>query len=197
MKPVYFESAPEFSKWLGSHGGSSSELLVGFYKKDSDRGTITYREALDEALCFGWIDGVRRSVDQESYCIRFTPRRPGSIWSRINIKKAQKLKDLGRMHPAGLQAFAARRPDRSGLYSFENAPRELQASFQREFKRNKPAWTFFQDRPPWYRRVASFWVMSAKKEETRRRRLATLIADSAKGRSIKPLTRPMPSSARR
>jgi uncharacterized protein YdeI (YjbR/CyaY-like superfamily) len=197
MKPVYFKSAPEFCKWLECHGGSSSELLVGFYKKDSGRGTITYQEALDEALCFGWIDGVRRSVDQESYCIRFTPRRPGSIWSRINIKKAQKLKDLGRMHPAGLQAFAARRPYRSGLYSFENAPRELQASFQREFKRNKPAWTFFQDRPPWYRRVASFWVMSAKKEETRRRRLATLIADSAIGRSIKPLTRPMPSPARR
>jgi uncharacterized protein YdeI (YjbR/CyaY-like superfamily) len=192
MKPVHFKSAAKFRDWLADQGETASELLVGLYKKGSGKGGITYREALDEALCFGWIDGVRRSLDQNSYSIRFTPRRTRSVWSRVNIKRAVELKELGRMRSTGLKAFDARTPERSGIYSFENSPRKLEGRYAKEFKVNKTAWTFFQTRAPWYRRTASFWVMSAKKEETRRRRLATLIADSAQGRPIGPLRRPVP-----
>ncbi len=188
-KPIFFKSASEFSDWLDQYGKSVAELLVGLYHKRSGKAGLTYQEALDAALCFGWIDGVRRSEDENSYSIRFTPRRAASVWSRANIKRAEALRELGRMRPAGLKAFEARSPHRSGLYSFENAPRELSARYRREFKSYKTAWAFFQSRPPWYRRVASFWVMSAKKEETRHRRFATLMADSAAGRSIKPLAR--------
>jgi len=190
MKPVYFRSPADFSDWLDRHGSTVPELMVGLYRKESGRETITYPEAVDVALCFGWIDGVRRCVDQHSYCIRFTPRKARSIWSKINIKRAENLRNLGLMRPAGLKVFEARSHERSGIYSFENAPRELEPVYQRELQRDKRAWAYFQSRPPWYQRTASFWVMSAKKAETRHHRLAILIADSAKGRTIKPLTRP-------
>jgi uncharacterized protein YdeI (YjbR/CyaY-like superfamily) len=192
---LYFETAAQFRDWLMDHWDCASDLVLGFHNKNSRKSGITYRQAVDEALCFGWIDGVRRSVDEHRYTVRFTPRRARSIWSRINIQRVQELKRLGRMVPAGLKAFEARRPERSGIYSFENRPRQLQPAYEAEFKSNVAAWAFFQSRAPWYQRTASFWVMSAKKEETRRKRLATLIADSAQKRPIKPLTR-SPRTAR-
>jgi uncharacterized protein YdeI (YjbR/CyaY-like superfamily) len=186
-EPRFFRSAEAFRRWLESHHGRQDELLVGFYKKDSGCGGITYPEALDEALCFGWIDGVRRRVDDVSYSIRFTPRRKRSIWSRVNLKRVEALEALGKMHAAGLAALARREPERTGVYSFEDRPRELDPAYEAEFKHHPEAWANFQARAPYYRRTAIFWVMSAKKEETRRRRLATLIQDSAKGRLIPPL----------
>lgn len=159
-------------------------MWVGFYKKDSGRGGLNYAEALDEALCFGWIDGVRKRVDEFSYTQRFTPRKPRSNWSLINIRHAERLKKAGRMRPAGLKAFAACEPAKAGVYSFENKPRELLPALQRQFKSDKAAWRFFQQQPPGYRRVAGFWVMSAKREETRQRRLARLMSDSRHGRRL-------------
>src|SRR6185369_7952462 len=156
------------------------EILVGFHKKNSGKKSITYAEALDEALCFGWIDGVRRNFDETSYTIRFTPRKPRSIWSLVNVRHVERLQKEGRMHPAGTAAFERRTPERTGIYSFENRPRELSAEFQKEFRKNKPAWEFFQKQPPGYKRLMSFWVMSAKKDETRMARLKRLIESSAK-----------------
>jgi len=192
MKPVFFESPAHFHAWLDASHQSCAELWVGFYKKASGKPSITYPEALDEALCFGWIDGVRKSVDSDAYTIRFTPRKPKSQWSAVNIKRAQKLADAGRMHPAGREAFA-RVEDQPRKYSYEQ---RHQASFQREqerqFRANRKAWDFFQRQPPWYRRTTTFWVISAQKEETGQKRLATLIKDSEQGRPIKPLARPVP-----
>src|SRR5262249_49080212 len=142
----------------------------------------------DEALCFGWIDGVRRNLDEMSYTIRFTPRKPRSIWSLINVKHVERLRKEGRMHAAGLEAFAKRDPKRTGIYAFENRPRELSPEYAKQFARNKAAWEFFQSQPPGYKRTVSFWVMDAKKEETRIRRLEQLIDSSAKGVRIGLLT---------
>lgn len=157
---------------------------MGFYKKDSGKVGITYHEALDEALCFGWIDGVRKSVNALSYTNRFTPRKARSTWSLINTKRAKELKQLGRMHAAGLKALGTRTAKRSGIYSFENAPRKLASDLERIFQMNTQAWLFFQSQPPGYQRVACWWVMSAKREETRQRRLARLIKDSARGERL-------------
>ncbi len=145
---------------------------------------------MDEVLCFGWIDGIRKSVDALSYMIRFTPRRPTGIWSTRNISRVRELTRLGLMQPAGLKAFEARTKERSGVYSFEQKSHILDRTYERKLKANKKAWAFFQARPPWYRRTASFWIMSAKEEETGVRRLATLIEDCAKGRTLGPLTHP-------
>jgi len=190
MRPMFFESAAQFRAWLDTSHQKFAELWVGFYKKSSGRPSITYPEALDEALCFGWIDGVRRKVASDAYTIRFTPRRPRSQWSAVNLQRAQKLADAGRMHPAGREAFAGAR-DQPRKYSYEQ---RQQASFQREqerqFRANRKAWDFFQSQPPWYRRTATFWVISAQKEETRQKRLDTLIKDCERGRPIKPLARP-------
>jgi uncharacterized protein YdeI (YjbR/CyaY-like superfamily) len=180
MKPKFFNSRERFREWLERHHASAKEILVGFHKKNSGKKSITYAEALDEALCFGWIDGVRRNFDETSYTIRFTPRKPRSIWSLVNVRHVERLQKEGRMHPAGTAAFERRTPERSGIYSFENRPRELSAEFQKEFRKNKPAWEFFQKQPPGYKRLMSFWVMSAKKEETRIARLKRLIESSAK-----------------
>ncbi len=180
MKVLFFKSQSECRRWLEHNHAKTTEQWFGFYKKSSGKRGITYHQALDEALCFGWIDGLRRSLDQESYIQRFTPRRPKSIWSLINIKRARELRKLGRMKPAGLKAFAARRPEKSGVYSFENVPRELSDDLKKRFKKNPAAWNYFQNRPPGFRRTVTFWVMSAKKEETRLRRLAALIEDSEK-----------------
>jgi uncharacterized protein YdeI (YjbR/CyaY-like superfamily) len=157
---------------------------MGFYKKSSGQPSITYPEALDEALCFGWIDGIRKAVDESRYTIRFAPRKPGSIWSNVNIKRANELIALGRMMPAGLAAFEARKQEKSGVYSYENRPRQLSAEYEQKFRANQKAWEFFQSQAPYYRRTASAWVMTAKKEETHMRRLATLIEDSAQGRRL-------------
>ena len=184
MKLKFFKSATDFRLWLEANHASVSELWIGFYKKDSGKGGLTYPEALDEVLCFGWIDGIRKRVDDLSFTQRFTPRKPRSIWSRININHVERLKKTGRMVPAGLKAFAAREPERSGVYSFENAPRKLATADQRQFKADKAAWQFFQQQPPGYQRLAIWYVVSAKKPETRERRLARLITDSRTGRRL-------------
>jgi uncharacterized protein YdeI (YjbR/CyaY-like superfamily) len=184
MNPHYFTSPIKFHQWLEKHHATSSELLVGFYKVGSGKPSIAYQEALDEALCFGWIDGIRKSVDEERYTIRFTPRKPTSNWSNVNIKRMQELIAAGRVQPAGLAAFEARTAAKSGVYTYENRPRQLPPEYEKIFRKNKPAWAFFQSQAPYYQRTACGWVMSAKKEETRLRRLATLIEDSAQGRRL-------------
>ena len=190
MNPTFFATPSEFRTWLEEHHERSRELWVGFYKKSSGKPSITWPEAVDEALCFGWIDGLRKSIDAVSYTIRFTPRKPRSIWSAVNVKRARELTSLGLMHPAGLKAFEARVEAKSGIYSYEQASgAELDVADERQFRANKQAWDFFQAQAAWYRRTAIRWVISAKRDETRRRRLATLIDDSAQGRTIAPLTR--------
>jgi uncharacterized protein YdeI (YjbR/CyaY-like superfamily) len=190
MKVVFFPTPGGFQRWLEESHQRRDELWVGFYRKSSGKPSITYPEAVDEALCFGWIDGVRRKVNDNAYTVRFTPRTPKSQWSTVNIKKAQKLSGAGRMRPAGLEAFAGAH-HQPRKYSYEQ---RNQASFSAEqehhFRSNRKAWHFFQAQPPWYRRTATFWVVSAKQEETRQKRLATLIFDSAHGQPIKPLRRP-------
>jgi uncharacterized protein YdeI (YjbR/CyaY-like superfamily) len=188
MKPTFFPSPADFRNWLAENHASARELLVGFYKKDSGRPSITWPESVDEALCFGWIDGVRKSVDAASYTIRFTPRKPTSIWSAVNIRRVGVLIDDGRMQPAGLKAFQARRENKSGVYSYEQRRDELEEPYAGILKKNKTAWTFFQSQPPSYRKAAGWWVISAKREETRLKRLETIIQDSAAGRRIAQMT---------
>jgi uncharacterized protein YdeI (YjbR/CyaY-like superfamily) len=181
MDAHYFASPAEFRAWLEENHASASELLVGFYKQPG-RG-LAYQDALDLALSFGWIDGVRRKVDDQRWTIRFSPRRRRSIWSGVNVKRVEELTALGLMHPAGLEAFAARDAARSGIYSYER-PQTLDTACEQLLRDHPEAWQFWQAQPPWYRRTASSWVMSAKREDTRRRRLATLIDDSARHRRI-------------
>ncbi|HKV35889.1 MAG TPA: YdeI/OmpD-associated family protein [Pyrinomonadaceae bacterium] len=184
MKPKFFATQEKFREWLEKNHASATELLVGFHKKSSGKKSITYAEALDEALCFGWIDGVRRSLDETSYEQRFTPRRARSIWSLVNVKHIERLKKDGRMHAAGLAAYEQRDPKRTGIYAFENAPRELSAEYEKEFRKTKGAWEYFQTYPPYLKKTVSYWVMSAKKEETRLARLRRLIECSARGERI-------------
>ena len=184
MKVAFFPSAPEFRRWLEENHDKVSELWIGFYKKDSGKTGLTYPEAVDEALCFGWIDGIKKRVDEFSYMHRFTPRKAKSTWSLINIRRAEGLKKLGRMAPPGLKAFDARDSRESGVYSFENRPQKLDAVFEKEFRANRKAWEFFKAQPPGYQRTARWWVISVKREETRWRRLACLMDDSAKGRRL-------------
>lgn len=183
-EPVTFVSAARFRAWLRTNHGKATELLVRIRKVDSAQDGITYAEALDEALCYGWIDGVRRRIDDDSFSIRFTPRKPKSIWSRINVAHVARLKAAGRMQAAGLAAFAAREKHRTGIYSFEQAAKELPVGYQSRFRADRAAWTWYQAQAPWYRRVTTHWVVSAKREETRERRLAQLIASSARGQII-------------
>lgn len=190
MQIKFFATPATLRTWLEKNHGKAHELWVGFYKKSSGKPSITWPEAVDQLLCFGWIDGVRKSVDDESYTIRVTPRKPRSVWSAINLKRVEELTKMGLMHPAGLAVFQARDPKKSGLYSFENRPQKLAPKYEKKLRANKKAWEFFQAQPPWYRRTASWWVSNAKKEETRLKRLATLIADSAQGKTIAPLKRP-------
>jgi uncharacterized protein YdeI (YjbR/CyaY-like superfamily) len=194
MKPIFFASPAAFRQWLEKHHDTTDELLVGFHKKGSGKPSITWPESVDAALCFGWIDGVRRRIDDVSYSIRFTPRRRRSIWSVVNIRRAHALTEMGLMHAAGLEAFAARDEKLSAVYSFEQrTAAKLGAAYERQFRANKGAWTFFQAQPPGYRKTATFWVVSAKREETRLKRLAKLIDDSAHERSISPLIRVRPA----
>ena len=189
MKIEFFKSPGDFRKWLEKHHATTQELWVGYYKKSSGQPSITWPESVDEALCFGWIDGIRKSVDELSYTIRFTPRRPSSIWSAVNIKRAQALTDEGLMQPAGLQAFQVRKENRSGIYSYEQRSDKLDAPYEKRLKQNKAAWDFFQAQPLSYRKAASWWVVNAKKEETRLKRLEKLVEDSAHGRTIPQFTR--------
>jgi uncharacterized protein YdeI (YjbR/CyaY-like superfamily) len=190
MKPSFFKSAAAFHAWLARHHGSETELLVGFHKVATGKATMTYREALDEALAFGWIDGVRRRLDEESYTIRFTPRKPTSIWSAVNIKRVKELTAAGRMMPSGLAAFAKRDERRSAIYSYERDHAELDRDARRAFSENPEALTFYAAQAPCYRRTTAHWLMSAKRPETRARRLRTLIDYSARGERIPMLTPP-------
>lgn len=190
MEPKYFRDAAAFRRWLEKHHAAAAELWVGFYKKGATRRGITYAEAVDEALCFGWIDGVRNGIDAERYTNRFTPRRPRSNWSDVNTRRVEELIAEGRMHPAGLAAFESREAARSGVYSFENrGASTLTPEQQARFRRNKAAWNFFEAQPPGYRKTAIWWVVSARREETREKRLTTLIDDSANGLRIAMLRR--------
>jgi uncharacterized protein YdeI (YjbR/CyaY-like superfamily) len=185
MAPLFFATPAAFRRWLKAHHSRERELLVGFYKKGSGRSSITWSESVDEALCVGWIDGVRRRIDDESHSIRFSQRRSASIWSSINIQKMAKLIREGRVLPAGLKAFKLRSEKKSGIYSYEQRKAaRLDKASEKEFRSHKPAWEFFGKQAPSYRRMATWWVVSARKDETRRKRLARLIAVSAKLRRI-------------
>ena len=181
MKAVYFATPAAFGKWLGSNHGSEAEILVGFYKRGSGKPSMTWPQSVDEALCFGWIDGIRRRVDDERYTIRFTPRQAGSIWSAVNIRRVEALTRDGRMRRAGVKAFEARSAARSRVYSYEQEHEGLSEPYAGALKKNAAARKYFESRGAWYRKRASWWVMSAKKEETRQARLAKLVAASARG----------------
>jgi uncharacterized protein YdeI (YjbR/CyaY-like superfamily) len=195
-RPRFFATPAAFRGWLERHHERSTELLVGFWKFGTGRPSLTWPESVDQALCFGWIDGVRRALDADRYIIRFTPRKARSRWSLVNQRRAEALIEAGRMAPAGLRAWKAR-PDRADAgYSFETrAGRRLPRALDLSFRARPDAWQWFQARPPGYRRTALHWVLSAKREETRARRLATLVECSAAGRPIPPLART--SSSRR
>jgi uncharacterized protein YdeI (YjbR/CyaY-like superfamily) len=188
--PRFFRNGSEWRQWLERHHAKADELWVGFHKKASGKPSMTWAESVDEALCFGWIDGIRKSVGENSYKIRFTPRRASSNWSLVNTKRVGQLTKLGRMHPAGLEAFAARKEKRSGVYAYEQRKSaSLDPQQEKRFRANKRAWDFFRSQPPSYTKTAIWWVVSAKRDETRERRLDTLIDDSANGRRIGPLQR--------
>ena len=187
-KIVHFSSPEEFRKWLAKNHASATELFVGFYKTASAKKGATYAQALDEALCFGWIDGVRRSVDSDSYMIRFTLRKPKSIWSLVNVRHVKRLQKAGKMAEPGLKAFALREKQRTGIYSFEQKRPGLSTKFKKLFRANGPAWKFLSRQAPWYQRTAGYWVSSAKHEETRMRRLAKLMEVSANGQRLDQLT---------
>jgi len=181
---TFFKSPAAFRAWLAKHHAKERELLVGFHKKHSDKPSMTWPESVDEALCFGWIDGVRKRTDEDRYTIRFTPRKKVSTWSAINIKRATELSALGRMKPAGLAAFAARQENRSGIYAYEQRSDTLPEPFATIMAKNKPAWAFFAAQPPSYRKTLCWWVASAKKEDTRITRLDKLIEASAAKRRL-------------
>ena len=186
MTPRFFRTQAAFRAWLERHHRSERELLVGFFHVGSGKPSITYPQARDEALCFGWIDGVRRNYDATTYTVRFTPRKRDSTWSAVNLARVRDLKSQGRMRPAGLRAHEARDLKKAELYSFENPPRPLDAAAVKAFRANRSAWAWFETQAPWYRRSAAWWVMSAKREETRARRLAMLIASAARGERASP-----------
>ena len=190
MKPTFFRTPAAFRAWLDRNHDKVRELVVGFHKMDSGRPSVTYPEALDEALCFGWIDGVRRSLDADSYTIRFTPRKTKSYWSLVNLRKVKVLIEAGRMAPAGLAAYERRDESTAQKYSFENRPSRLPPAYEKRLRANKVAWADWNSRPPGYRRTAAFWVTSAKLEATRERRLASLIAAAAARRMVPPLEPP-------
>jgi uncharacterized protein YdeI (YjbR/CyaY-like superfamily) len=183
MRPIFFHSAAAFRAWLRSHHATATELWVGYWKKATGRPTMTWPESVDEALCYGWIDGVRRGLDHRSYVIRFTPRKPGSAWSALNLTKMKTLEAAGRMTAAGRRVFDARDHRRSG-YATKDFRKDFDAATRRAFRRERKAWAYFQAQPPGYRRIATHWVMNAKRAETRARRLGILIAASAEGRRL-------------
>jgi len=190
-KPRFFASPADWRAWLEKYHADTEEVWVGLYKRDSGRASITWPESVDGALCFGWIDGVRKSIDAISYKIRFTPRKSRSIWSAINIKRATELSKLGLMHPAGLASFEKRDGGRSAIYAYEQRKTaKLPPKFAMAFRQQKQAWAFFQSQAPWYQRTSTYWVISAKREETCLKRLAALIDCSARKQKIPSLNRP-------
>jgi uncharacterized protein YdeI (YjbR/CyaY-like superfamily) len=190
--PRTFRSQSSFRAWLERYHGAADQLVVRCFKTQHARRGLTYREALDEALCFGWIDGVRHALDEVSFTVRFTPRKAGSVWSAVNVRRATELQAAGRLRPAGAAAFERRK---TSSYSYENRPGALGRSLQARFRANDAAWAFFKAQPPWYQRTCSFWVMSARQAETRERRLALLISCAEAGEPIPPLKRAPARSA--
>ena len=183
IKPTYFTTDADFRQWLAANHETAPELLVGFWKKGSGKPSIDWPQARDQALCFGWIDGIRKSLGEDAYTIRFTPRRKGSIWSKVNVERFNALKADGQMTAAGEAAYE-RDKHRSGLYSYEKPVASLTAEEEAAFRKNKPAWSDWEKRPAGYRRSALGWIASAKRPETRAKRLAELIAVSAEGRRL-------------
>ena len=187
---TYFATQAEFRSWFVKNHTSGVELWVGFYKKGSGIESISWPQSVDEALCFGWIDGIRKSIDVSRYTIRFTPRRPKSVWSAVNVRRVAELKKLARMRPAGLKAFRLGNQKKSRQYSYERENVKLPADLQKNLRANTRAWRFFENQPSSYKRVATWWLVSAKKDETKMKRLSQLIRDSAAGRRIGQLARP-------
>lgn len=185
--PIFFKGPSEYRKWLERNHGRAKELWIGFWKKGTGKPSLTWQECVDESLCFGWIDGIRKSIDADSYKQRVTPRRPTSIWSKINIRRVGELTAAGRMRPPGHAAFEKRDPARSYSSDPDSDQVGLGPDQEAQFRKNRKAWKFFQAQPPYYRRTAGWWVMSARKDDTRQRRLAVLISDSAASRRIGPL----------
>lgn len=185
----FFQSTAEVHQWFQKNHDKSSELWIGFYSVKAKKQSATYKEVLDEALCFGWIDGIRKNVDEDSYTIRFTPRKKNSIWSNVNTKRMKELIALGRVQLSGLTAFQKRDEKKAGIYSFEQNAHQLIAEYEKKFQKNKKAWKYFTSKAPWYQRTSIHWVMSAKQEVTRLKRLETLIRDSQEERTIALLTR--------
>lgn len=188
VQPIFFSSQFEFRMWLEENNKKETELFVGYYKVNSGKPSMTWSESVDQALCFGWIDGVRKSIDDASYFIRFTKRKPNSIWSAVNIKKIEELKRLGLMKPAGIAVFNLRQESKSKIYAYEKEAVKLSKDFEARFRANKKAWSFFQSLPASYHEPAINWVMSAKQETTRAKRLEELMRDSEAGRKIKRLS---------
>jgi len=184
MIPKFFAEQADFRKWLEENHDKETELLVGFYKVGTNKPSMNWSQSVDEALCFGWIDGVRRSIDAESYSIRFTPRKPNSVWSAVNIAKIEKLTEQNLMKPVGIAAFAKREESRSKIYAYENKQKRFSDEFEKQFKSNVKAWTFFEKQANWYKKKAVNWVMTAKQEITRLSRLEKLVAESEYGRKI-------------
>lgn len=184
MQATFFATATEFRKWLEKNHKKETELIVGFYKVGSGKASITWSQSVDQALCFGWIDGVRKSIDEESYCIRFTPRRNNSIWSVINIKKVEELTKAGLMKPEGEKAFSFRTEDKSQIYSHEKEPAILDTHYEKQFKQHKKAWDFFSKQTPSYKKVMIHWIMSAKQEKTRQARLEKTIQESEQQKRV-------------
>lgn len=188
--PTHFKTPAAFRAWLRKHHKTASALVLRISKNHAAGSGVTYAQALDEALCCGWIDGIRRRLDADSFSVRFTPRKPRSTWSLVNVRHVERLIEAGRMTKAGLAAFEAREQGRTGVYSFERRRPGLSPAYRRRFQAATPAWAYFQQEAPWYRRVSSHWVMSAKREDTRLRRLDTLIACSRARTRVPPLRRP-------
>jgi len=185
---VFFKTQKDFRKWLEKNYKNKAEQWVGFYKKNAGRESMDWPQSVDEALCFGWIDGIRKTIDEESYKIRFTPRKPSSNWSEININKIEALIKQGLVKPEGLKIYNERRCKSAGEYSYENRPDGLGESYEKVFRTNKKAWAFFNQQAPSYKRNASWWVLSAKRDETRLKRLTALIEDSENNRKITAVT---------
>lgn len=184
MDATFFSTQDEFREWLERNHQTATELLVGFYKVGSSKMSMTWPESVDQALCFGWIDGIRKSIDKDSYSIRFTPRRRNSVWSEINIKKVEELASKNLMTPEGLRAFGFRKEDKSGIYSHENELTEFDTNYEKQFRENEEAWSFFEKQAPSYKKSIKHWVMTAKQEKTRLSRLEKLIEQSAQQKKM-------------
>jgi uncharacterized protein YdeI (YjbR/CyaY-like superfamily) len=184
MEPIFFSNTSEFRKWLEENHQTSTEVLVGYYKVKTGKSSMNWSDSVDEALCFGWIDGIRRSIDEESYCNRFTPRKPKSNWSKVNIDKVERLIKEGKMQPAGIAAFKKRTDARSEIYSYENQPEKLGEALEIQFRQHPQAWEFFTTQARSYQKTKIYWVMSAKQESTQQSRLAKLIQASENGTRI-------------